>query len=411
MKVSFVARLVALALITLGAVSQAQMTNFTAPIEIASGPVSERGLVLDPGIAVDTDGTVYVVYADLKDNKDVWLRTLRGTPLAAGAPVNVSNTPKISIQPEVAVSGGRVCVAWQEGDPGSLEISVACSDDGGKTFGAGINVSKSPSVDSGVITLSDGVWDGNLDIAMDKNKNIYVVWADDRDLRFSKSSDGKTFSDPITLPQGSSDVRYPHAEVGPDSALYISYNEPGEQASDILVLKSTDGGNTFSKDPVFATTNRGFSDASEMALDANNTLYVVNDDTTNNPDNADINFSVSADRGATFQDKGSIAKDGAFPSIATDGKNLFVAFWDIVSNKVTPTGFVYSTDGGKTFTRKDIPNSGDAYGFLELDTGINISDAEVAASPAQGGKSGTAYIVWARAAGRDGKILLTTFTP
>ncbi|MBI3460185.1 exo-alpha-sialidase, partial [Candidatus Acetothermia bacterium] len=192
MKVSFVARFVALALITLGAVSQAQMANFTTPIEIASGPVSERGLVLDPGIAVDTDGTVYVVYADLKDNKDVWLRTLSGTPLAAGAPVNVSNTPKISIQPEVAVSGGRVCVAWQEGDPGSLEISVACSDDGGKTFGAGVNVSKSPSVDSGVITLGDGVWDGNLDIAMDKNKNIYVVWADDRDLRFSKSSDGKT---------------------------------------------------------------------------------------------------------------------------------------------------------------------------------------------------------------------------
>ncbi len=396
------------------------MADFTTRIEIAAGPVNENGLVMDPDIAVGAAGTVYVVYADLKENKDVWLRKLGGQPLAlSGEAVNVSNTPKFSVQPEVAVSGERVCIAWQEGDFGELEIMVACADDDGKTFGAGVNVSKSPSVDSGVIVLGDGRWDGNMDMAMDKNKNVYVVWADERDLKFSKSSDGKAFSEPVNLPQGTPDVRYPHIKVGPDNAVYIAYNEPSEQASDVLILKSTDGGNSFSKEPVFATNNRGFSDAAEVAIDDKNTLFVVNDDTSINTDNADINFSVSTDGGATFQDKGSIAKDAAFPSIATDGKNLFVAFWDILNPRALPAvGFVYSIDGGQNFTRKDIPNTTGNYSFLHLEEDFNIpngtfniSDAEVAASAAQADKNGTAFVVWAQVEGRQGKIFVTTFTP
>ncbi len=420
MKFSSISKIFFVLVVAASTISQAQMPDFTAPLEVASGPLSDTGLILNPDIAVDSDGSAYVSYADLKEDKDVWVRKLSGTPLAAsGAAVNISNTKGFSIQPEIAAGGGRVCVAWQDGEFGSFEIFVACSDDGGKTFGAGVNVSKSKDVDSGVIILGDGRWDGNHDIALDKNKNIYVVWADDRDLKFSKSADGKTFSDPANLPQGTPDVRYPHIKVGGDNSIYIAYNEPSEQSSDVLLLKSTDGGATFSKDPVFATSNRGFSDAAEIAIDAKGAIYIVNDDTTTNPNNADINFSVSTDGGARFEDKSAIAKDGAFPSIATDGKNLFVGFSNIADPRALPTvGFVYSTDGGKSFTRKDIPNTKDQLEFLDIaedlditNGTINVSDTEVAASAAQGDKNGIAYITWVQIVGRDAKLFVTTFTP
>lgn len=420
MKFSPITKLFFVLILAAGTISQAQAPDFTAPLEVASGPLSDTGLILNPDIAVDADGAVYVSYADLKEDKDIWVRKLGGTPLAAsGAAVNVSVSKAFSLQPEIAASGGRVCVAWQDGEFGSFEILVSCSDDGGKTFGAGVNVSKSKDVDSGTIILGDGHWDGNHDIAIDKNKNIYVVWADDRDLKFSKSADGKIFSDSVNLPQGTPDVRYPHIKVGGDNAIYIAYNEPSEQASDVLLLKSTDGGTTFSKEPVFATSNRGFSDAAEIAIDAKGVLYIVNDDTTTNPNNADINFSVSTDGGARFEDRSAIAKDGAFPSIATDGKNLFVGFSNIADPRALPSvGFVYSTDSGKSFTRKDIPNSNDQLEFLdiaedlEITNGtINVSDTEVAASAAQGDKNGTAYITWVQVVGRDAKLYVTTFTP
>jgi hypothetical protein len=421
MKTSSAFKFAVMALWVIAAASQAQMPDFSPAIEIASGSIRNTDFVLNPAIAADpSDGAIYVVYADFKDRQDVWLRkvTVQTPSLKVSDPTNISNTEKLSIQPEVAAYNGRVCVAWQDGEPGMLEIFVACSNDGGATFNPGVNVSNSPDVDSGVIFLSSGPWDGNLDIAIGPDKNVYVVWADDRDLKFSKSADGKVFSEPVMLPQGTSDVRYPHIAIGNDGAIYVAYNEAGEQASDVFILRSTDGGNTFSPEPVNATNNNGFSDAAELAIDAQNVIYVVNDDTTTNPNNADINFSVSTDAGANFQDKGAIAKDGAFPSIATDGKNLFVVFWDIANPRRLPLGFVYSTDGGAAFTRKDIPNSADNYGFVNLDEdfdiiggGINISDPEVAATPATEGSSGVAYIVWAAVVRGQSKIFLTTFQP
>jgi hypothetical protein len=101
-------------------------------------------------------------------------------------------------------------------------------------------------------------------------------------------------------------------------------------------------------------------------------------------------LTVSSDGGATWKPSVVIAKDGAFPSIATDGKNLYVSFSSIVEEE--QTGFVCSTDGGATWKRDDIPNSGPNFVFLGLrGPGIDASETEIAADA-----QGNVYVAWAR---------------
>lgn len=78
--------------------------------------------------------------------------------------INLSNTEALSIAPDSAASGDTLYVVWQEHVGGqNMEVFLSRSGDGGATFGAPVNVSRT------------SVFSGNPQIAASGNF-VYIVW-------------------------------------------------------------------------------------------------------------------------------------------------------------------------------------------------------------------------------------------
>ncbi|MFN4217944.1 MAG: sialidase family protein [Candidatus Bipolaricaulia bacterium] len=380
-------------LLCVGWGSQAQQAAWQSVV-IAEAGFASGDLVYNSDLAVAPDGTAYVVWADL--GGDIYLSVVPpGETLQPGDPINVSEGAggDWPVAPAISLGGGRLCIVWEGWDDLGGDIFMRCSDDGAQTWlSAPVRVAQTDGA-SGQHELQ-GEWDGNVDVFVDTQKTVYVAWFEDfSKLVWSKSSDGQTFSEFQVLLETFDYLRWPYWAQGPDGTLYLAYTLAlSSDEADVYFFKSADSGTTW-EGPTQVTTNPGFSDAPEWAL-INNTIYNVNDDTEQAPDSADIMLTVSPDGGQTWNPTVVIAKDGAFPSIATDGKNLYVSFSSIVEEELT--GFVCSTDGGQTWTRDDIPDSGPNFVFLGLrGPGIDASETAIAVDA-----QGNVYVAWARG-GRD----------
>lgn len=373
---------------------QAQETAWQS-VAIAEAGFQSGDLVYNSDLAVAPDGTAYVVWADMAG--DIFLSVVPpGETLQPGAPLNVSEGAggDWPVAPTVSVGGGRLCIAWEGWDDVGGDIFVRCSDDGAQTWLSPSTKVAQTDAPSGQHELQ-GEWDGNVDVFVDAQKNVYVAWFEDfSNLVWSKSEDGQTFSEFQTVLETFDFLRWPHWAQGPDGILYLAYTLAfSNDDADVYLLKTSDGGATW-EGPIQVTSNPGFSDAPEWAF-IDQTIYNVNDDTEQAaPDSADIMLTISPDGGQTWHPSVVIAHDGAFPSIATDGKNLYVSFSSIVEDE--QTGFVCSTDGGQTWTRDDIPDSGPNFVFLGLrGPGVDASETAIAVDA-----QGNVYVAWARG-GRD----------
>lgn len=382
-----------LVLLGVGWGSQAQQSAWQSVV-IAEAGFSSGDLVYNSDLAVAPDGTAYVVWADL--GGDIMLSVVPpGETLQPGEPLNVSEGVggDWPVAPAVSLGGGRLCVTWEGWDDLGGDIFIRCSDDGAQTWlSAPVRVAQTDAA-SGQHELQ-GEWDGNVDVFVDAQKTVYVAWFEDfSKLVWSKSSDGQIFSELQVLLETFDYLRWPHWAQSPDGTLYLAYTLAlNTDEADVYFFKSADGGTTW-EGPIQVTQNPGFSDAPEWAF-INNTIYNVNDDTEQAPDSADIMLTVSPDGGQTWNPSVVIAKDGSFPSIATDGKNLYVSFSSIIEDELT--GFVCSADGGQTWTRDDIPDSGPNFVFLGLrGPGIDASETAIAVDA-----QGNVYVAWARG-GRD----------
>lgn len=373
--------------------SQAQQSAWQSVV-IAEAGFGSGDLVYNSDLAVAPDGTAYVVWADL--GGDIMLSVVpAGETLQPGAPINLSEGVggDWPVAPTVSVGGGRLCVAWEGWDDLGGDIFLRCSDDGAQTWlTPPVKVAETDAA-SGQHELQ-GEWDGNVDVFVDAQQTVYIAWFEDfSKLVWSKSPDGQTFSEFQTLFETFDYLRWPHWAQGPDGTLYLAYTLAlSTDDADVYFFKSADGGATW-EGPTQVTSNPGFSDAPEWAF-IGQTIYNVNDDTEQAPESADIMLTVSTDGGQTWNPSVVIAKDGAFPSIATDGKNLYVSFSSIVEDELT--GFVCSPDGGQTWKREDIPDSGPNFVFLGLrGPGVDASETAIAVDA-----QGNVYVAWARG-GRD----------
>ncbi len=393
-------------LLLVGWGSHAQQSAWQSVV-IAEAGFASGDLVYNSDLAVAPDGTAYVVWADL--GGDIMLSVVPpGEALQPGEPINVSEGAggDWPVAPAVALGGGRLCIVWEGWDGLGGDIFIRCSDDGAKTWlSAPVKVAETDTA-SGQHELQQE-WDGNVDVFVDAQKTVYVTWLEDfSKLVWSKSSDGQTFSEFQVLLETFDYLRWPYWAQGPNGTLYLAYTLAlSSDEADVYFFKSVNGGATW-EGPTQVTQNPGFSDAPEWAF-LNNTIYNVNDDTEQAaPDSADIMLTVSSDGGKTWGKSVVIAQDGAFPSIATDGKNLYVSFSSIIGDELT--GFVCSTDGGQTWKRDDIPDSGPNFVFLNLrGPGIDASETAIAVDA-----QGNVYVAWARGSRelRQSQIMLAKRT-
>lgn len=355
--------------------------------EIAAGR-GERGLwrmnesefdyVDDPSVAIDARGGIAVAWVD-QARKDVFFRRYSAGGVPLGKAVDVSRSPAVfSWLPRVALAPGepqRVFILWQEivfsGGSHGGEIFFAQSEDGGRTFSPPRNLSNSEGGDGkGRITAS--FWhNGSLDLAVGADGAVYAAWTEyEGALWFSRSNDGGgRFLPPRRVAGGGGQepVRAPALAVAPDRTLFLAWSVGEDDAGDIRVARSADGGATFGE-PVIVEPSPGYSDAPKLVVDPRGVLHLVYAESEDGPFSAThIRYTRSADGGRSFAPARDISGPGAaFPALASGAEGDLVVLWELTRNpRVLPRGLgiAVSRDGGRNFTPPvPVPDSIDPAG-------------------------------------------------
>lgn len=369
--------------------------SWQGSIEIARGR-GERGpwqqnqsrfdYVDDPSVAIDERGEIAVVWVEQGQKAVLFQRYAADGRKLLERPVDVSRRPetfswlpRLAIAPDVA---GKIFVLWQEiifsGGSHGGDILFARSDDGGRSFAAPINLSRSVGGD-GKGRINKEIWhNGSLDIVAGPKGAVYAAWTEyDGALWFSRSLDGgKTFSRPARVAEQTATAhpaRAPALALAPDRTLYLAWTVGDNDAADIHLAKSTDGGQTFGAPQVVGRSNT-YSDAPKLAVDGAGVVHLVYAESSGGPfAGHQIRYARSTDRGRTFQPPREISRPlpdsfagAAFPSLSIDGQGRLYVLSELYGDPgKLPRGLALSisTDGGTTFTKPEVvPGSIDAEG-------------------------------------------------
>ena len=350
-------------------------------IEIAVGG-GERGpwrqnesrydFVDDPTVAIDDNGDVALAWVD-QARKDVLFQRVSADGTRQGQPVNVSRSPAtFSWLPRIVLGPrdpNKIRLLWQEiifsGGSHGGDIVFARSDDGGKTFLVPLNLSRSVAGD-GKGRITKNIWhNGSLDLAVGADDTLYAVWTEyEGALWLSRSTDGgQSFSGPRRVAgDDARPARAPSLALGADGTVYLAWTIGEDDAADVRVARSTDGGTTFAE-PHIVARSRGYSDAPKLAVDPGGTLHLAYGEDRR------VWYTRSTDDARTFEAPRQISgADAGFPAVSVDASGALYVLWELFGqHRSRPRGlaFTVSRDGGHTFRpAAAVPNSADPAGGL-----------------------------------------------
>jgi len=261
-------------------------------------------------------------------------------------------------------------------------IVVQKSTDNGLTWnngsGIGYNYPKNQDKEWLAADLTNSPYKNNIYISWTEFDDYGSYSADDSSrILFSKSSDfGGSWSKPIKISDKSGNcvdsdetVEGAVPAVGPEGEIYVAWAGP----EGIYFDKSTDGGESFTKDKIISDMPGGWDfdvpgisrcnglpitacDNSKSKYRGN--VYVLWGDQRNGTDNSDVFFMKSTDKGETWQQRIRVNDDNTsrhqfFPWMTVDSTSgiIYVIFYDRRNTNGTATD-VYiarSVDGGDTF--------------------------------------------------------------
>ena len=317
--------------------------------------------------------TVWFDDTDTPGNNEIFFAFSTDGGLTFSEPDNISETTGNSLGPQVICEGNNVYVVWQDEILGSDEIFFAFSTDGGLTFSEPDNISETTEESFDPQISSEG-------------NNVYVVWSeelpDNDEIFFAFSTDGGlTFSEPENISETATDSLEPQISSEGNN-VYVVWEEdtpanPDFPIPEIFFAFSTDGGQTFST-PDNLSENAFESFNPQISSEGNN-VYVVWDD-NNAPGNIDIFFVFSTDGGLTFSEPENISENlgsSSGPQISSEGNNVYVV-WDGSTDGNNDIFFAFSTDGGLTFSEPE-----------------NISEnAGLSIDPQISSEGNNIYVVW-----------------
>jgi hypothetical protein len=244
-----------------------------------------------------------------------------------------------------------------------------------------VNISKSDAT-SGNHEIGGREWTGSWDLAISSHPQcltdgfpfVWTIWAEDinADMLYSLSKDGKSWSAPAKLPFASGQTRFPSAYNDSNGVMYAG-STLSVSPAEVYLTASNDCGATWGP-VVNLSNNAGFSDAPRVAVTDDGKVHVVWDDVTGTA-NVD-NFYTQCTRDGNVLNCAparSAVKDGAFPDIATDGKNLFMAYRSTPGGRTAGLGFSCSTDGGATWIPAyELPDSALASPTFTMPWGVHL---------------------------------------
>lgn len=261
-------------------------------------------------------------------------------------------------------------------------VGVTKSTDNGATFQG---LGDASNTLNNEINFHDKEW-----IAVDNTNtatrgNIYASWTvfgeTDTFIAVSTSTDGgQTFSSPINISGNDSfGVQGSMPMVGPNGEVYVAFSfigidfNSGNIVSSVSLVKSTDGGKTFSPAKSIANTNmfpffsatggdgvrcNGFP---SISVDKEGRVHIAYADSSRNAreDRSDIFYIRSTDGGTTFSQPLKVNDDitgttQINPSVAVAGDGTVAIRWwdrrnDTVNDSLTDVYMAFSKDNGASF--------------------------------------------------------------
>jgi hypothetical protein len=365
-------KIVAVAVLALSFVcAKAQGQAFSPPKNISNN----TDYSFTPQVAVDGAGSIYAVWEDdTATNSNILFSRSTDGGATFSAPLNVSRSSASSSNPLISVDRlGAINVVWVSDAPGNNDVFFSRSTDGGATFSAPLNLSNDPA-DS----LSP-------QLAVDGSGNINVVWESDNikfGVLFSHSTDGgATFSAPVDLATNTGGSFGAQLVLAADGSINVVWEDDSNSGSNISYSRSSDNGATFSA-PKNLSSTLGNSFESQIAVDAAGNIDVLWADST--PGNFDIFFSRSSDQGAIFSSPKNLSNsptNSLHAHIAVDATGGVYAVWQ--ENVAADAGnkdifFTRSSDSGATFSApanlsNNFGNSAKASLIVDATGAINVS--------------------------------------
>ena len=258
-------------------------------------------------------------------------------------PLNISNTVQDSTDHQVATSGANVFVAWNDNLIGSNvfnpEIYFMRSTDGGRTFGAAVNLSNSPTVSASPRLAATG-------------QDVYVTWQEAGGDFFVHSGDsGLSFEAPVNLTSTFGMQIGASASLAASGAnLYVVCQKSSGVNDDIFVLRSLDKGLSFGPAQNISNT-AAFSSKPRIAA-SGASVYVAWVESVSSPvSGSDIYFVSSSDSGLGYAAPKNLSNTNGISTAVTlsaDGLNVWMAWSDRVTGN-DEISFVHSTDSGANF--------------------------------------------------------------
>ena len=264
------------------------------------------------------------------------------------SPQNISNNAEGSSSASIAVDNVNIFLAWRD----NRDILFSKSTDGGTTWSTPQNISNTPGFSANPAIATDG-------------RSIFIVWSDTGSgtgILFAKSDDGgDTWSTPQSINNGIESSAVPVMTTD-GTNIFIAWEE---QEEDVFFAKSTDGGTTWSPPQEISNSIRNSVDPAITTDGTNIFIAWWGDD----PQAifAEILFSKSIDGGNTWSSPQNISNSemtSRAPSITTNGTDIFLSwndtfqFFDPPFNVFTEILFSKSVDGGTTWsTPQNISNN------------------------------------------------------
>lgn len=270
-------------------------------------------VVWEDSTTTDLSNNNYDIY--IKKSAD-WGESFAGNSNSSATDIttevlNLSNNSGFSEHPQIAAYDEKVHVAWIDNSLGNKEILLATSIDNGTTFSEAINLSNTINTNS-----------RNLELSAFEN-NVYAVWLDEDEqgngiiLLTASNDGGETFGNPIIIARNvttNNDFTFPKVAAYGDN-VYIAWNMvdsrstqgEGEIITDLLYVKSSDQGNTFS--PPIKLNNNGEKVGEAQLAAYNNAVYVVWGSSPYDHVTSNLFFIKSTDNGNTFSNATEVKND------------------------------------------------------------------------------------------------------
>jgi hypothetical protein len=326
-------------------------------------------------IGVYKDNIYTVWYDTRRASADIYFSrsTDGGDSFNPSIRINDDQQGTIHYKPSLGVDAkGYIYVAWRDDRNGHADIYFARSTDGGKSFSENIKLNDdpgwayqgNPSLAAGPEGLIVVAWNENRD----KNDNVYFTLSHDGGVTFSKNQ--KANDD-----KGNAVQSHPTVAIGPNGLILIAWQDFRHGHSDIYMMRSADGGKTFSPNQKINNDDATAPQVSPSVAISGKTVLIAWADYRNDPillsppdsekaepawweqvrkRNADIYYAVSRDGGITFASNARVNDDvmkasQAFPSTAVDGQGRLFVAWEDYRNENADTYFAQSLTDGTRF--------------------------------------------------------------